>query len=723
MSMLSRHPRGAVARLSRPRGTVSRVSRARAALARLVALLAVLALPCVAHALAPSITIAFAPASIQSGATSQLSIAFSNLNDGPAILIATLTDTLPAGLTLVTGAVTGTCPAGAVHAGGGTITYAADTAIPAGGCNIAVTVKGTSATGITYYNDTIPAGALQTTNGNNLAGATATLTVHAIAAVPKVTGLTQAGATTAVQAAGLVLGAVQYGGAPAGTPFGVVFAQVPAAGTTVAAGSAVTIHVATGKATNVNAPLTSTPGLVAPVQQGVAGALERLCAELQSPALVLTAAQTNLLGNCKAILNTYGGGNDAAGLLSTLNAISGRQATAIQQTGLLFAGTQFTDLGTRLAQLRQGVSGVSFSGLDTGSPLAGMLAELLPGWNTSPGGSAGASGGVPSPGTPGSVGGGAGDSNPGDQQSRWGFFLNGNLRRGSQETTTDEQGFGFQSNGVTAGADYRLNNHLVFGAAVAHTNGITAFNDGSGRLDSRLNSASLYGTWYNEAWYLDVIGTYAVISYDASRTSTWSINPAVISPLPTNCAGTICAVGTEGDTDARQISFGSSGGYSFHFGALELGPDAALDYVHLAVNGFTENDGTDSGMGLVFDNQVGESLTLKAGGHLSYAISTPIAVILPQLSARYIHEFKDDQRALNVHFEDDPSAHALGGPVSTFQVYTDEPERSYFDYSAGITAQFPFGIAAFATYSALGGYSTIALREYAFGIRFQHLVN
>lgn len=684
-----------------------------------------LALPLAAHAqVAPTIAIAFAPASIQSGATSQLSIAFSNPNDAPAVLTATLTDTLPAGLTLVSGAVSGTCPAGAVHAGGGAITYGVETQIPSGGCSIAVTVKATSAVGVTYYTDSIPAGALQTTNGNNPAGASGTLAVHAIATVPKVTGLTQAGALAALQTAGLVVGAIQYGGAPAGTPFDTVFAQVPAAGSTVNSGSAVTLHVSTGRATNVNQPLTSTPGLVEPAQQSVAGGFERLCAELESPTLVLTASQQNLLANCHAILDTYGGGNNPAGLVNTLNAISGRQATAIAETGLFFAGTQFTTLATRLAQLRQGASGLSVTGFDSGSPAQGALAELWQALRSGapPSAGAGVTGSTPASDPTGSVGGSSGDSNPSDQQSRWGFFIHGNLRRGTQDTTTLEQGFDYASTGFTVGVDYRATDHLIFGAALAHFNGTTNFNDGSGRLDSRSNSVSLYGTWYDEAWYLDVIGTYAAIPYDVTRTTTYAIDPAVISPLPTNCSGATCTIDTQGETGARQISFGSSLGYSWHLGGLELGPDVALDYVHLAVNGFSENDPSETGMGLAFGNQVGESLALKAGGHAAYAISTPIAVVLPQLSARYIHEFKDDQRALDVHFENDPTAHLLSGPVSTFQVYSDAPDRSYMDWSAGITAQFPFGIAAFAQYSAIAGYSSIQLREYSFGVRFQRLV-
>jgi uncharacterized repeat protein (TIGR01451 family) len=678
--------------------------------------------PLVAQAAPPGVTISFTPTSVVSGATSQLTVAFTNTNGDAAVLNATLTDTLPAGLTLVNGNVTGSCPAGAVHAGGGTITYAAEATIQPGGCSFSVAVKGTSGAGSTYYTDSIPAGSLQTNFGNNPTTASGTLTVHSVATVPKLTGLSQASATAALQAAGLVLGSVQYGGAPAGTPFGTVYAQTPASGTAVAAGTPVTVHLATGKATNVNAPLTSTPGFVQPAQQSVAGAIERLCAELGAPGVALTAVQENLLANCRAVLDTYGGGNDPAGLVNTLNAISGRQATAIQQTGLLFAGAQFTSLGARLAQLRQGVSGVSFAGLDTGSPAQGSFAELYQAL-TNPAGAA-PSGGTRGDGTqPATTGGGSGDSNPsGELQSRWGFFVNGNLRRGTQDTTTDEQGFNFQSNGVTAGLDYRLTNHFVLGIAGGHANANTDFTDGSGRLDSRNNSGSLYATYYNDAWYVDVIGTYALLNYNVSRTTTYQID-ASLTPQPTNCVSGTCSVDTTGATDARQLSFGTSGGYTFHFGGLELGPDIALDYVHLAVNGFTENDTDASGMNLAFAGQLGESLTLKPGGHASYAISTPIAVILPQLSVHYIHEFKDDQRALQVHFVNDPSVRALTGPVSNFSVYTDDPERSYLDYSAGITAQLPFGIAAFASYNAIAGYSTVQLREYQFGIRFQYLVN
>ena len=66
------------------------------------------------------------------------------------------------------------------------LNFPAQASIPPGGCTIRVTVTATSATS-TAFGNTIPAGALQTSLGNNPAAASGTLTVHAAVTVPSVT--------------------------------------------------------------------------------------------------------------------------------------------------------------------------------------------------------------------------------------------------------------------------------------------------------------------------------------------------------------------------------------------------------------------------------------------------------------------------------------------------------------------------------------------------------
>jgi uncharacterized protein YhjY with autotransporter beta-barrel domain len=662
--------------------------------------------------------ITFAPTAIISGGTSQMTITLSNANAVAAVLTQTLTDSLPAGLTVANAGATGSCTTGAVgaSAGSGAVTYSADATIPAGGCSITVNVTARSTAAKTDYTNTIPPGALQTTFGASPSGASGTLTVQASVVVPNVVGMSQTAAANALQAAGLIVGAIGHGPAT-NVPYNAIFSQNPAAGSSIASGSAVAINISTGagNATNPNSPLTSVPNFVDPAQMSVAAALERVCNELQTPGLTLTALQQNLLANCSAIIGTHGGGIDPTGLKDTLNAISGKQSIAQQRTGVQFSGTQFTNIGARLAQLRQGIGGLSFAGLDLGVPTANGVGEFLSMLGDMTG-IRGLSSLIRL------VGGSGGEDGSAVSQSRWGFFINGSLRRGSQDASIYETGFDFRNSGFTTGADYRLRDNLVLGLAYGHSNGNTLFTDGTGRLDSRGNSFSLYGTYYADALYIDAIGTFGHLGYDAKRTTSFSIDQNS-TLTPSNCVGGQCTVDMTGSTGARQLAFGTNVGYGFNYRGLTFGPDAAIDYTRIDVNSFTEGDPSQSGMALAFARQTGESLLLKAGGHLSYALKTRFAVLLPEARAHYVHEFKDDQRAITVHFVDDPSSGSANQPISNFVIFTDRPARSYFDWAAGISAQFPYGISAFADYNSVAGESYIHTHEFAFGVRLQHLMN
>ena len=139
----------------------------------------------------PTLGKTFSPASIAAGGVSTITITLSNPNNTVATLNAPLIDTLPTGLLVVIGSVSSTCTAplngkllmkstggffplwfnetvGSIGLTGGSIpansscTLTGDVTAPAGG---------------TYFNS-LPIGALQTTNGNNAASAVATLTVN-----------------------------------------------------------------------------------------------------------------------------------------------------------------------------------------------------------------------------------------------------------------------------------------------------------------------------------------------------------------------------------------------------------------------------------------------------------------------------------------------------------------------------------------------------------------
>jgi uncharacterized repeat protein (TIGR01451 family) len=116
---------------------------------------------------------------IPSGGKATLTITLGNTNASAITLTSALVDTLPS----TPGAMTinspnglgGTCPGSVTAtAGANTITYANGATIPAGGCTIIVDVTASVAGS---YTNTIAAGALTTTAGNNPSPTSATLTI------------------------------------------------------------------------------------------------------------------------------------------------------------------------------------------------------------------------------------------------------------------------------------------------------------------------------------------------------------------------------------------------------------------------------------------------------------------------------------------------------------------------------------------------------------------
>lgn len=127
----------------------------------------------------PTVAKAFAPSTINPGGVSKLTITLGNPNATVATLTADLVDTLPADvLVAATPAVGGTCTGTKeATAGGSTVTFKTGGTVPANGsCTIVVNVTSTVPGG--PYTNTIAAGDLQTSLGNNGAPATADLLVN-----------------------------------------------------------------------------------------------------------------------------------------------------------------------------------------------------------------------------------------------------------------------------------------------------------------------------------------------------------------------------------------------------------------------------------------------------------------------------------------------------------------------------------------------------------------
>ena len=129
----------------------------------------------------PTLGKSFSPGTINAGGVSTLTITLNNANDTPANLAGPLIDTLPAGLVVVAGSVRTTCVETPRPLSGWFIVDTAIVGLTAEGLIPAnsfctVTADVTAPLAGNYVN-TLPAGALQTDQGNNAEPALATLTV------------------------------------------------------------------------------------------------------------------------------------------------------------------------------------------------------------------------------------------------------------------------------------------------------------------------------------------------------------------------------------------------------------------------------------------------------------------------------------------------------------------------------------------------------------------
>lgn len=100
----------------------------------------------------------------------------------------------------------------------------------------------------------------------------------------------------------------------------------------------------------------------------------------------------------------------------------------------------------------------------------------------------------------------------GDGFSRLGLFINGDYGTGEKDATFNENGFDFDSYGITAGIDYRFGSNFVAGLALGYSNSDVDVEQGFGSTEGEGTSFTAYGTYYTENFYVE--GSVTSGSYD-----------------------------------------------------------------------------------------------------------------------------------------------------------------------------------------------------------------
>jgi outer membrane lipase/esterase len=275
-------------------------------------------------------------------------------------------------------------------------------------------------------------------------------------------------------------------------------------------------------------------------------------------------------------------------------------------------------------------------------------------------------------------------------------FLNGVGSFGDADSSTEEVGYDFHGGGLTAGADYRITDQIVAGAAFGWLTRDSQFDSG-GHMEQDEYSGSLYASYLGEHLTADAIVTYSGVPYDIDRRVAFTGVSTLARSHP----------------DAYEVAASGSAGYDFQpvaLGGLMLGPQLQLDYVYWSLESFTESGG--AGLALHYSSQDIDSLQTILGGDVSYPISTGIGVVTPQLRAGWVHEFESDSRHITASFVNDDNH-------GRFFVRTRTPDRDWALLAGSASVALAGGWSAFVDYETVLGLSSFEQHKFTAGARLE----
>ena len=437
---------------------------------------------------------------------------------------------------------------------------------------------------------------------------------------------------------------------------------------------------------NLDAGISHIAGLT-PQQFALANAIDNACPALGQLSN-RTPAQQDFYLRCLDLAQAAGPnpGQVQAALDQLFANIAFVQSSAAQ----LVSDSQFTNIKARIAALRSGTNGSSFGGLAlngaNGSFPIGLAADSVLGL----------------------ADGKKAKQEIGSDFDRWGFFASGVFGRGNADPRSVVPGYSFQTNGITAGVDYRYSDSLIFGVTAGYAKYASNLDAGGGNLDTTGWSLSAYSTLYRKnSWYVDGVLTFGHNSFDITRHIFYSI---------TTNAGT-----TSIDQKANSRSNGDSFagaftmGRDFQKGPWSFGPYLRGTYTRLSFGNANEtlvSGVPGSGLGLAIKSRDLISNAVVFGGKVTYATSHDWGVLIPHMQFEWEHEFQNDPNRLEARFLADPTA-------TPILVHGATVDTDFGRLGFGLSFIFTGGRSGFVYYEKTVGRSGITQDNLALGIRLE----
>ena len=206
------------------------------------------------------------------------------------------------------------------------------------------------------------------------------------------------------------------------------------------------------------------------------------------------------------------------------------------------------------------------------------------------------------------------------------LWTGGSLDFGARNSTAQRTGYGFTTDGISGGADYRVTDRLTLGLGGGWGHDSSDIgNDGTKSLADSY-SVALYGSYHPSVdTFLDGVLGYGWLSYDSTRLIATTTDYA------------------RGHRNGEQ-SFGSlTGGYQYKTDLLRLTPYGRIDYSDSTLDRFSES--APGHAALTYFGQSVTTLTGTLGLKGDLAVPFEWGLLMPFLRVELQHDFQGQSHA------------------------------------------------------------------------------
>ncbi len=222
---------------------------------------------------------------------------------------------------------------------------------------------------------------------------------------------------------------------------------------------------------------------------------------------------------------------------------------------------------------------------------------------------------------------GAAATTGGDKDKKFSGFVSGTHAFGDRSARTNEVGFDYDINSLTAGIDYRVLPGLTVGGIINYASTDGTLQGGFGRTNLNSIGTGIFATYNVGPFFFSAAGTGVFNDFRKIDRNTFVANQTA-----------------EGTTHGRTLGGKLEAGYVLHAGNFSFGPVVELRYAKYRVGAYAERGAV--GLNQQLETQDSNGLTGQFGLQTAFVTTLGDYQITPQLRVALDHEFRKDQRSI-----------------------------------------------------------------------------